>query len=73
MEPVYVKKTDRKDRNTWMDKFIALEPAGGFRAAVERTEYRVWSQDLAAIFSRLPAPMRHRPSTFAPKRQQVRS
>ena len=73
MQPMYVKKTDPKDRNTWMDKFIALEPAGGFRAVVEATQYRSSSQDLAAIFSRLPAPVRHRPSTFAPKRQQVRS
>jgi hypothetical protein len=73
MQPMYVKRTDPTDRNTWMDKFIALEPAGGFRAVVEATQHRTSSQDLAAIFSRLPAPVRHRPSTFAPKRQQVRS
>jgi hypothetical protein len=73
MQPVYVKKTNPQDRNTWMDKFIALEPAGGVRAVVEGTQYRSSSQDLAAIFSRLAAPVRHRRSTFAPKRQQVRS
>ena len=73
MQPMYVKKTDPKDRNTWMDEFIALEPAGGFRPVVEAAQYRGSSQDLAAIFSRLSAPVRHRPSTFAPKRQQVRS
>ena len=73
MQPTYVKKTDPKDRDTWMDKFIALEPAGGFRPVVEATQYRGPSQDLAAIFNRLPTPVRHRPATFAPKRQQVRS
>ena len=73
MQPVYVKKADPKDRSTWMDNFIALEPVGGFRAVVEGTHYSSSSQALAAIFSRLSAPVRHRPSTFAPKRQQVRS
>jgi hypothetical protein len=73
MQPVYVKNADPTDRNTWMDKFIALEPVGGFRAVVEATQYRSSSEDLAAFFSRLPAPVRHRRSTFAPKRQQVRS
>jgi hypothetical protein len=56
-----------------MDDFIALEPAGGVRAVIEGTHYRGSSQDLAAIFNRLPGPVHHRRSTFAPKRQQVRS
>jgi hypothetical protein len=73
MRPVYVKKANPKDRSTWMDDFIALEPAGGVRAVIEGTHYRSSSQDLAAIFNRLPALVHHRRSTFAPKRQQVRS
>ena len=35
MEPVYVTKADPKDRTTWMDHFIALEPVGGVREVVE--------------------------------------
>jgi len=35
MRPVYVKKADPKNRITWMDQFIALEPRGGFRDVVE--------------------------------------
>jgi hypothetical protein len=35
MQPVYVRKADPKDRVTWMDKFIAQEPKGGFRDVVE--------------------------------------
>jgi hypothetical protein len=35
MQPVYVRKTDPKDHVTWMDKFIAQEPKGGFRDVVE--------------------------------------
>ena len=34
MSPVYVKKSDPNTRTTWIDKFIALEPAGGVRDAV---------------------------------------
>jgi hypothetical protein len=54
MQPVYVKNADPRDRSTWMDGFIALEPAGGVRAVVEGTHHRSSSQDLAAIFNRLP-------------------
>jgi len=35
MQPVYVKKADPKDRTTWMDKFIALEPKGGVMDVIE--------------------------------------
>lgn len=35
MEPVYVRKANPKDRVTWMDRFIAQEPKGGFRDVVE--------------------------------------
>jgi hypothetical protein len=35
MKPVYVKKANPSDRITWMDKFIALEPQGGFRDIFE--------------------------------------
>jgi len=35
MQPVYVKKAHPRDRTTWMDKYIALEPAGGVRAVIE--------------------------------------
>ena len=73
MQPVYVMKADPKDRNTWMDKFIALEAAGGFRAAVEGTRHTNVSQGLAAIFSLLPAPVGHRPAPFGRARQRVRS
>ena len=34
MSPVYVKKSDPNARTTWIDKFIALEPAGGVRDIV---------------------------------------
>jgi hypothetical protein len=73
MQPVYVKNADPKDRTTWMDKFIALEPAGGFRAAVEGTQHTSVSQGLAAIFSLSPAPVRHRRAAFAGTKQRVRS
>jgi hypothetical protein len=73
MQPVYVKKADPRDRITWMDKFIALSPIGGFIGVVEGKLDSSMSRDLAAIFNRLPAPVRHRRSTFASKRQQVRS
>ncbi|HEY2599726.1 MAG TPA: hypothetical protein VGJ79_14745 [Candidatus Dormibacteraeota bacterium] len=35
MRPLYVKKASPKDRVTWMDKFIALEPRGGVRDVIE--------------------------------------
>jgi len=35
MQPVYVTKADPRDRTTWMDRFIAMEPKGGFRDVVE--------------------------------------
>lgn len=35
MQPVYVTKADPRDRTTWMDRFIATEPKGGFKAVVE--------------------------------------
>jgi hypothetical protein len=73
MQPVYVNKADPKDRITWMDNFIALSPIGGFHGVVAGKLNSSMSQDLAAIFNRLPAPVRHRRSTFASKRQQVRS
>jgi hypothetical protein len=73
MQAVYVKKADPQDRITWMDTFIALEPAGGFRAVVEGTQHTSGSKDLAAIFSLLPAPVRHRPAPFGRTRQRVRS
>lgn len=38
MERVYVRKPRPKDRRTWIDRFIALEPAGGVRAIVERAQ-----------------------------------
>jgi hypothetical protein len=38
MQPVYIKKPDPKDRTTWMDKFIALEPQGGVRDIVEMVQ-----------------------------------
>ena len=39
MEPVYVKKADPNDRTTWMDSFIALEPAGGVRDVIEMARH----------------------------------
>ena len=72
MEPVYVKKADPNDRTTWMDTFIALEPAGGVRAVVEGTQHGSRPNDLAALFSPRP-PVRHRNMTFVPKHQRVRS
>jgi hypothetical protein len=39
MEPVYIKKPDPKDRISWMDNFIALEPAGGVRDVVETARH----------------------------------
>lgn len=35
MQPVYVRKANPKDRVTWMDRFIAQEPRGGFRDVVK--------------------------------------
>jgi len=35
MQPRYVKKAEPKDRITWMDRFIALEPDGGVRDVIE--------------------------------------
>jgi hypothetical protein len=35
MEPVYGRKRASGRRETWMDRFTRLEPAGGFRSAVE--------------------------------------
>ena len=35
MGPVYVRKANPSDRVTWMDRFIAQEPKGGFRDIVE--------------------------------------
>ena len=35
MAPVYIKKSDPKDRTTWIDKFIASDPKGGAVDAVE--------------------------------------
>ena len=40
MEPVYGRKrlaANAGGRETWMDRFVKLEPEGGFRAIVERT------------------------------------
>jgi hypothetical protein len=73
MQPVCVKKAGPEDRNIWMDTFVALEPAGGFRAVVEGTQHSSGSKHLAAIFSLLPAPVRHRPAPFGRARQRVRS
>lgn len=72
MEPVYVKKADPNDRTTWMDSFIALEPAGGVRAVVQGTRHLSRPNDLATLFSPR-APLRHRHITFVPKHQTVRS
>jgi hypothetical protein len=72
MEPIYVKKADPNDRTTWIDSFIALEPAGGVRVVVEGTQHGSRPRDLAALFS-LRTPVRHRLMTFVAKRQKVRS
>ena len=73
MQPVYVKKTDPRDRSTWMDEFISLEPVAGVRAVVDGIQYGSRSKDLTVFVSLLTAPVRHRPATFGPKRQRVRS
>ena len=39
MDPVYVKKADPRQRTTWMDAFIASEPAGGFRDVIEMSRH----------------------------------
>jgi hypothetical protein len=39
MQPTYVKKADPKDRITWMDHFIALEPDGGVRDVIEMARH----------------------------------
>jgi len=39
MQPVYVKKSDPRKRTTWMDKFIASEPAGGVRDVIETARH----------------------------------
>ena len=72
MKPVYVKKADPNDRTTWMDSFIALEPAGGVRAVVQGPPHGSRPNDLATLFS-TRAPLRHRHVTFVPKHQRVRS
>lgn len=51
MQPVYIKKADPKYRITWMDKFIALEPAGGFRDAVAMSRHEGARAVFAAILS----------------------
>jgi len=38
MQPVYVKKANPRDRKTWIDRFIALEPKGGVRDVVKRIQ-----------------------------------
>jgi hypothetical protein len=35
MKSVYERKAYGKVRGTWMDRFMQLEPEGGFRAVVE--------------------------------------
>jgi hypothetical protein len=35
MKSVYERKSYGKVRGTWMDRFMQLEPDGGFRAAVK--------------------------------------
>jgi hypothetical protein len=40
MKPVYVKKRNPRDRVTWMDRFLSLEPSGGVRSAVELARKR---------------------------------
>lgn len=39
MQPVYVKKADPADRTTWMDEFIARQPAGGIHDVVQRARH----------------------------------
>jgi hypothetical protein len=36
MEPVYGRKRNAGQTETWMDRFTQLEPEGGFRAAVHQ-------------------------------------
>jgi hypothetical protein len=38
MQPVYVKKANPRDRKTWIERFIALEPKGGVRDFVKRIQ-----------------------------------
>ncbi len=40
MKPVYIKKTNPRERTTWIDHFVASEPKGGFRTAVELARRR---------------------------------
>lgn len=40
MKPVYVKKSNPAERKTWIDRFIAIEPKGGFRSVVELARRR---------------------------------
>jgi hypothetical protein len=35
VQPSYVKKPDPRERTTWMDRFIAVEPKGGVRDTVD--------------------------------------
>ena len=51
MRPIYVKKADPKDRITWMDGFIALEPTGGVRDVVETARHDRARTVFAAILS----------------------
>ena len=34
MTPMYVKKSDPRQRVTWMDRYIASEPPGGVRDVI---------------------------------------
>jgi hypothetical protein len=42
MEAVYGRKrqSDRAVRETWMDRFVEMEPAGGFRAIIQLVQNR---------------------------------
>jgi len=40
MKSVYERKAYGRVRGTWMDRFMRLEPEGGFRAVVEQA----WSR-----------------------------
>jgi hypothetical protein len=40
MKSVYERKADGEVRETWMDRFVDLEPKEGFRAVVEQA----WSR-----------------------------
>jgi hypothetical protein len=51
MQPVYVKKADPRDRTTWMDKYIALEAAGGVRSVIDTARQHRARTVFAAIFS----------------------